>query len=61
MIPGRREAIRQALSMAQEGDLIVLAGKGHETYQEIKGKTYPLDERDIIREIVDKTCYMQTS
>ncbi len=61
MVPGRREAIRQALSMAKEGDLIVLAGKGHETYQEIKGKTYPLDERDIIREIVDKTCYMQTS
>lgn len=61
MVPERREAIRQALSMAQEGDLIVLAGKGHETLQEIKGQTYPLDERDIIREIVDKTCYTQTS
>lgn len=49
----RREAIAQVISNAQEGDLIVLAGKGHEDYQEIKGKKYPMDERQIIRELLD--------
>lgn len=49
----RREAIAQVISSAQEGDLIVLAGKGHEDYQEIKGKKYPMDERQIIRELLD--------
>lgn len=48
----RREAIAYVISHAREGDLIVLAGKGHEDYQEIKGKKYPMDERDIIEEIV---------
>lgn len=49
----RREAIAYAISHAQEGDLIVLAGKGHEDYQEIKGKKYPMDERVIIRELLE--------
>lgn len=48
----RREAIAYVISHAKEGDLIVLAGKGHEDYQEIKGKKYPMDERDIIKEII---------
>ena len=39
--------------MANKRDIIVLAGKGHEQYQEINGKTYPFDERIIIREIID--------
>lgn len=48
----RREAIAHVISHAEDGDLIVLAGKGHEDYQEIKGKKYPMDEREIIREIL---------
>jgi len=49
----RREAIAYAISHAQEGDLIILAGKGHEDYQEIKGVKYPMDERVMIRELLD--------
>ncbi len=49
----RREAIAYAISHAREGDLIVLAGKGHEDYQEIRGKKYPMDERMIIKELLD--------
>ena len=48
----RRDAIRYAIEHADDGDIIVLAGKGHEDYQEIKGVKYPMDEREIIREIV---------
>lgn len=49
----RKEAIAYVISHAQEGDLIVLAGKGHEDYQEIRGKKYPMDERVIIRELLE--------
>ena len=49
-IPDRREAIYYALDHGEKGDIIVLAGKGHETYQEIKGKKYPMDEREIIKD-----------
>lgn len=49
----RREAIAYVISHAEEGDIIVLAGKGHEDYQEIKGKKYPMDERVIIHELLD--------
>ncbi|MDE6641700.1 MAG: UDP-N-acetylmuramoyl-L-alanyl-D-glutamate--2,6-diaminopimelate ligase [Acetatifactor sp.] len=49
----RREAIAFCLSHAEEGDIIVLAGKGHEDYQEIKGEKYPMDERVIIRELLE--------
>lgn len=52
-IPDRREAIRWCLTHAEEGDIVVLAGKGHEDYQEIEGKKYPFDERVVIREILD--------
>lgn len=48
----RRDAIRFAIENGQPGDIIVLAGKGQETYQEIKGIKYPMDERIIIREIL---------
>ena len=46
----RREAIAYAIDHGQSGDIIVLAGKGHEDYQEIKGQKYPMDERVIIEE-----------
>lgn len=50
VIPNRVEAIRWAVSHAQAGDTILLAGKGHETYQIIKDKTIHLDEREIVAE-----------
>lgn len=51
-IPDRKEAIRWAIHHGEPGDIIVLAGKGHEDYQEIRGKKYPMDERVLIREIL---------
>lgn len=51
-IPDRKEAIKYAIKNAQNGDIIVLAGKGHEDYQEIKGVKYPMDERVLIKEVV---------
>lgn len=50
----RKEAIRYAIMNAKAGDVIVLAGKGHEDYQEIKGKKYHMDERDLIREVLEE-------
>jgi UDP-N-acetylmuramoyl-L-alanyl-D-glutamate--2,6-diaminopimelate ligase len=51
-IAERREAIKAACSMAQKGDIILIAGKGHETYQEIKGVRYPFDDREIVKELL---------
>lgn len=51
-IPNRREAIRWCLENAGEGDIVVLAGKGHEDYQELKGKKYPFDERVVVKELL---------
>lgn len=48
----RKEAIEYAINMATKADVIVLAGKGHETYQEINGKKNHLDEREIIASII---------
>ncbi len=48
----RAEAIRYAIENAKEGDVIVLAGKGHEDYQEIKGKKHHMDERELIADVV---------
>ncbi len=53
-IPDRKEAIRYAIKNGEPGDIIVLAGKGHEDYQEIKGQRYPMDERVLIREILEE-------
>lgn len=50
-IVDRREAIRTATMMAQKGDVILIAGKGHEDYQEIKGVKHHFDDREIVREI----------
>ena len=54
VIENRREAIRYALSIAKESDAIVLAGKGHETYQEIQGVKHPFDEKVIVMELLDE-------
>ena len=51
-ISDRKEAIRYVIEHGQKGDVIVLAGKGHEDYQEIKGVKYPMDERVLIQEVL---------
>ena len=51
VIPNRVDAIRYCMENALPGDIIVLAGKGHEDYQEIKGVKYHMDEREIVAEI----------
>ena len=51
-IPDRKEAIAWAIHHGESGDIIILAGKGHEDYQIIKGKKYPMDERVLIQEIL---------
>lgn len=48
-ITNRKEAIRTACMMAKPGDIILIAGKGHENYQEIKGIKYHFDDREIVR------------
>lgn len=53
-IPDRKEAIAYAIDHGQKGDIIVLAGKGHEDYQEIKGVKYPMDERVLIAELLEE-------
>ena len=50
----RKEAIRYVIAHGQPGDVIVLAGKGHEDYQEIKGVKYPMDERVLIQEVLEE-------
>ena len=54
VIENRREAIRYALSIAASSDVIVLAGKGHETYQEIRGVKHPFDEKLVVRELLEE-------
>ncbi|MDD6326513.1 MAG: UDP-N-acetylmuramoyl-L-alanyl-D-glutamate--2,6-diaminopimelate ligase [Lachnospiraceae bacterium] len=53
-IPNRKEAIAYAIHHGQPGDVIILAGKGHETYQAIEGKKKPMDERVLIQEILEE-------
>lgn len=49
----RREAISYVMHHGQPGDIVVLAGKGHETYQEIKGKKYHMSEEEIVQDVLD--------
>lgn len=51
-ITDRREAIKTASLLAQPNDIILVAGKGHEKYQEIKGKKYPFDDKEILKEFL---------
>ena len=53
-IADRKEAIRYAIANAKPGDVIVLAGKGHEDYQEIRGKKHHMDERELIAEVAEE-------
>jgi UDP-N-acetylmuramoyl-L-alanyl-D-glutamate--2,6-diaminopimelate ligase len=49
----RREAIRQAVGMAGPGDVVLVAGKGHETYQEVAGERFPFDDAAVLRETLE--------
>ena len=55
VLENRQEAIRYAMDIAKKDDIIVLAGKGHETYQEIMGVKHPMDERLIVADILAET------
>lgn len=57
MEPDREKAIRAALRRASTGDIVILAGKGHETYQVLKDKTVDFDDREVARRILRKTGY----
>lgn len=54
IIENRREAIRYALEMGREGDVIILAGKGHETYQDVMGVKKPFDEKVVVQELLSQ-------
>ena len=53
IVPDRKDAIKYSIVIAEEGDVVMILGKGHEDYQEINGIRYPFDERIIIKEILD--------
>jgi UDP-N-acetylmuramoyl-L-alanyl-D-glutamate--2,6-diaminopimelate ligase len=57
--PDRREAIRKAVNLAREKDIILVAGKGHEEYQEIKGIRYPFNDREILEEVIKDRLKIQ--
>ena len=50
-IVDRKEAIKTAVMLAEKGDVILIAGKGHEDYQEVKGVKHHFDDREVVREI----------
>jgi UDP-N-acetylmuramoyl-L-alanyl-D-glutamate--2,6-diaminopimelate ligase len=52
-VTDRKEAIKLAISFANEGDIILVAGKGHEKYQEINGIKHPFDDKKVIEELLD--------
>jgi len=54
-ITDRKQAIKTACALAQNGDIILIAGKGHEKYQEIKGVKYPFDDKEILTEMLNET------
>ena len=53
-ITDRKQAIREAIQMAGEGDVVLVAGKGHENYQEIKGIKHHFDDKEVVREVFNE-------
>jgi UDP-N-acetylmuramoyl-L-alanyl-D-glutamate--2,6-diaminopimelate ligase len=49
----RRSAIKTACSLAKKGDILLIAGKGHETYQEIQGVKHPFDDKKVVKEFLE--------
>jgi UDP-N-acetylmuramoyl-L-alanyl-D-glutamate--2,6-diaminopimelate ligase len=60
LLPDRREAIQYALKLASAGDTVLLAGKGHETYQIIGDQSFPFDDRAVARELLDELAAQQS-
>ena len=58
--PDRAAAIARAIQEAREGDIVILAGKGHETYQILKDRTIPFDDRAVAREVLRKYGFHQS-
>jgi UDP-N-acetylmuramoyl-L-alanyl-D-glutamate--2,6-diaminopimelate ligase len=54
VVVNRKEAIHVAVKMARQGDIILVAGKGHETYQEIKGVKYSFDDKEVLKEALEE-------
>ena len=52
-IADRKEAIKTAVSLAREADILLIAGKGHEKYQEIKGVRFDFDDKKVLREMFE--------
>jgi len=55
VITKRREAISTACALASPGDIILVAGKGHEKYQEIEGVKHPFDDKEILKELMTQS------
>ena len=55
----RFEAIKKAIGLAKEGDIVLLAGKGHETYQIFKNMIQPFDDREAAKKVLVSTGYTQ--
>ena len=53
MLPDRGKAIERILRDADEGDIVLIAGKGHETYQEIAGVKHPFDDAAVLKETLE--------
>jgi UDP-N-acetylmuramoyl-L-alanyl-D-glutamate--2,6-diaminopimelate ligase len=53
-LPDRKEAIRMACKLASKGDVVLVAGKGHETYQEVQGVKHWFDDRQVVKEIINE-------
>ena len=53
-IKDRAEAVGFAIDKAEKGDIVILAGKGHETYQEIKGVRHPFNEKIVVAELLNE-------
>jgi len=54
IVSDRKEAIREAISVAEKGDMVIIAGKGHETYQICKDTVIPFDDREVAREVLEE-------
>ena len=52
-IADRKEAIKTAVNLAQKEDIVLVAGKGHEKYQEIKGVKYDFDDKKVLKEMFE--------
>ena len=57
--PDRATAIQRAIEQAQPGDIVILAGKGHETYQVLKDRTIPFDDREVARHLLRSFGYLK--